>query len=139
MSSQGRYAVLTCTPHFNSDTDNPWVTKENDKEKVLHYWFNPEKKQTLLEVAEGIEAWLLQEYEVVIKQEKAHFSGSLCVKVKSSEYHIAINTMEINGIHYDRETMAIKYATECLHDEQPIILKAKTEGGYSLALCCSIL
>ena len=136
MTSQ---AILTCTPHFNHDIDKPLVAKEKDKEKELHYWFNPGKKHTLLEVAEAIEAWLLQEYEAVIQQKGAEFSGSLCVKVKSTEYRVTISTMEISGIHYDREAMAIKYATECLHDGQPITLKAEAQGGYSLALCCNIL
>ena len=136
MSSQ---AMLTCNPHFNHNIDNPWVTKEKEKENVLHYWFNPGKKHTLLEVAEAIELWLLQEYEEVIKQKNAQFSGSLCVKVKSTEYHSTINTMEISGIYYDREAMAIKYAAECFHDGQPITLKAEVQGGYSVTLCCNIL
>ena len=53
------YSTTVCTPHFKPDAEKPWVTKEN--KESIHFWFNPYKTQTLLEVAESIEAWDLRE------------------------------------------------------------------------------
>ena len=52
-----------------------------------------------------------------------------------NEQHMTITRMEICGDFYDRETMAVKHASNCLHDAKPIA--DKTCGG--LGMRCTIL
>jgi len=127
---------VTCIPHFKPDTEKPWVTSESNV--LMHYWFNPGKKQTLLEVAESIEAWALHEYEEEITQTKAYMDSTCCtccIIVNYNEFHMTINKMDIRGVTYDHEAMATK-SNDCLHNEEPIILRAEAHGGISM---CTIL
>ena len=127
------YGSITCTPHLKLDADNPWVTKESSvhgKEEV-HYWFNPGKAHTLLQAAETIEVWLTRQ----------HIQHVQNLNVKTTEYHLTINTMEIRGVPYDRQTMAGTYANEHLRSEEPITLHVQSTGGVVkiTSLCCTIL
>ena len=54
----------------------PWVTKETTE--LLHYWFNSRITQTLLEVAETIEAWATREHKEEIQQTKASINKMSC-------------------------------------------------------------
>ena len=139
-SSHVGYGTVTCTPHCKPDAENPWVTKET--KELIHYWFNPGKIQTLLEVAETIEAWATREYEEEAKQAKASMNAvpcSCCIVIKDNEFHATITKMEIRGVSYNREEMAHKYARDCLHDAEPVTLKAEARGGMTVQPCCTIL
>jgi len=128
---------VTCTPHFKSDAEKPWVTRESGV--LIHYWFNPGKTETLLEVAECIEAWALHEYEEEIKQTKTNLTSTwslhCCAIINYSKYQVTINKMDIRGVTYDREAMAIKTVNDCLRDEEPITLRAEACGGVSVIPC----
>ena len=52
---------MSFTPHFKPDGEKSWVMRESATS--LHYWLNPEKGQTLIEVVEQIEEWILNDYE----------------------------------------------------------------------------
>ena len=133
--SRVQYDTVTCTPHVKPDAEKPWVTKESNK--ILHFWFDPRKTQTLLEAAEAIEAWAVCEYEKEKEQFKASIdnvpscSGCCVAGVSDNEYHLTIIKMEIRGESYDREAMAVKYTNELLRDAEPITLR--TAEGHENA------
>ena len=127
------HTSITCTPHFKSDAEKPWIIKETST--LIHYWFNPGKPHTLLEVAEAIEVWVVSEYAEDIKQAKAIYDSSCCIKANYTEPQATIYKMEIRGVSYDRETMAVKYTNECLHDEEPITVRAESRGGVTVTPC----
>ena len=54
---------VTCTPHCKYDVEKPWVTKEvvgyhPEYIQSYHYWFNPNKRETVQQVAVNIETWV---------------------------------------------------------------------------------
>lgn len=106
-------AVLVCTPHFKYDIEYPHVTKESQSQ--IHCWFNPYKRQTLLEIAKSIEVQLVNEYQEMIK-------GQTCTCC-FGDYHINITSMNIQAIKYDRRAMATKTTLECLSNEEPFTMK----------------
>lgn len=136
-SHQTVYTIVTCTPHFKSDADNAWVTR--DGYTSIHYWFNPGKAQTLLEVLETIEAWTTRENEQ-IAQNISQANNSF-VKVKHSGVLQTFTTMEIRGVTYDRDTMAGKYVSDCFHDGEPITLRGQAQSKITVksGICCTIL
>lgn len=106
---------LCCTPHFKPDAEKPWVTRESASS--LHYWFNPEQGQTLLEVVEQIEAWIHQDYQETLQRRG---------------YTMNILNMEIRGVKYNREELATKTTRENLHNEEPFTLRFRGgQGGES--------
>ena len=110
---------LCCTPHFKPDAEKPWVTKESVSS--LHYWYNPEKGQTLLEVAEQIEAWMRYDFEETLQT--------------TARYNMNILSMEIRGVKYTREELATKTASETLDNEEPFTLRIRgRQGGPCLIL-----
>ena len=100
---------LCCTPHFKPDAEKPWVTKESVSS--LHYWYNPEKGQTLLEVVEQIEAWMRYDFEDTLQT--------------TVSYNMNILSMEICGVKYTREELATKTASESLCNEEPFTLRIR--------------
>ena len=76
MSFYVGYSTATCASHFKPDAEEPWVTKET--KELMHYWFNPRRTQTLLEVAETIEAWAICEYNEEIQHVKASIINKMC-------------------------------------------------------------
>ena len=108
---------LCCTPHFKPDAEKPWVTRESASS--LHYWYNPEKGQTLLEVVEQIEAWIRYDYEETVQT--------------TARYNINILSMEIRGVKYTREELATKTASETLRNEEPFTLRI--HGGQRGPSC----
>ena len=140
--SRVQYGTATCTPHVKPDAEKPWVTKESNT--ILHFWFDPRKTQTLLEVAEAIETWAVNEYQKETKQ----FEGSIdnvpcclrcCIQINDNEYHATITEMEIRGESYDREAMATKYTNELLRDAEPITLRTENHGNTPVKVRCTIL
>ena len=107
---------ISCTPHFKSDADNSWVTKESHV--LIHYWFNPAKGGTLLQVAEGIEDWARRDYSEQVRQ--SPMAGCF-----GSSYNLVINTMEIRGVAYDRPVMQNYTIQDTLHDEEPFTLRIR--------------
>ena len=103
--SHGRLSI-SCTPHFKHDAEKPWVTKESASS--MHYWFNPEKEQTLIEVVEQIEEWIRYDFAEV---------------TQNHNYHMGVQSMEIRGINYTREELANKTTGGYLHDEEPFTLR----------------
>ena len=108
---------LCCTPHFKPDAEKPWVTKESVSS--LHYWYNPEKGQTLLEVVEQIEAWMRYDFEETLQT--------------TARYNMNILSMEIRGVKYTREELATKTASETLRNEEPFTLRIR--GGQRGPSC----
>ena len=138
--SQVGYSTVTCTLHFKPDAETPWVTKESNI--LIHYWFNPRRIQTLLEVAETIEAWASREYTEEIQQTKASINEMCCcfrccLCIDFNEIRATVTKMEIRGISYDRGTMALEYDSDCFHDAEPITLKIETCGNITICQCCT--
>ena len=105
--SNGRMSI-SCTPHFKHDAEKPWVTKESASS--MHYWFNPEKEQTLIEVVKQIEEWIRYDFaEVTLNRMR--------------NYHMGVQNMEIRGINYKREELANKTTGGNLRDEEPFTLR----------------
>ena len=109
---------LCCTPHFKHDAEKPWVTKESASS--LHYWYNPEKGQTLLEVVEQIEAWIRYDFEETLQT--------------TARYNMNILSMEIRGVKYTHEELATKTASETLRNEEPFTLRIRGGQGGSSCL-----
>ena len=113
--AQVAYSSVTCTPHFKQDADKPWVTRES--QVLVHFWFNPDRTQTLLQVAESIEAWAQNDYQQQLQQAPlACCAGS---------YSIIINNMEIRGTTYDRQAFATLYTINILHNEEPFTMRVR--------------
>ena len=106
---------VSCTPHFKPDAETPWVTKESITS--VHYWFNPEKRQTLLEVVEQIEGWINHDFEETTKEIEPLCESCFC------SYSINIRNIEIRGVKYNREALATKTTFESLCNEEPITLR----------------
>ena len=64
---------------------------------------------------------------------------SCCIVIRYNELHVTITKMEIRGVSYGREEMAVKYARDCFHDAEPVTLKAEAHGGMTVQPCCTIL
>ena len=112
----GRMSI-SCTPHFKSDAERPWVTRESVTS--LHYWYNPEKEQTLLEVAEQIERWIHYDYEALVPRKTGLFAS----------YAMNILSMEIRGVEYDRQALAIKTTRDSYRNEEPFTIRFDTKHG----------
>ena len=112
---------LNCTPHFKFDTEKSWVTKESASS--LHYWFNPEKGVTLLEVVEQIEGWTHHDFEETLQINP----GPL--PVCGSGYNMNILSMEIRGVKYNREDLATMTTNDNLHNEEPFTLRFRGMRG----------
>ena len=110
---------ISCTPHFKSDAVSPWVTRESVTS--LHYWFNPQKEQTLLEVAEHIEKWIRYDYLSLEPWNVGFYYN----------YNMEILCMEIRGVKYDREVLAGITTSENFHNEEPFTLRYKSWHGSS--------
>lgn len=119
---------ISCTPHFIPDAEKPWVTRESTTS--LHYWFNPENRQTLMEVVEQIEAWSSYDFEEIVKNLEnvtdCCFSG----------YTMNIMNMEIRGVKYNREVLATKTTSECFCNEETFTLRYRSRR---VAPICTIL
>ena len=87
---------------------------------LIHYWFNPAKGGTLLQVAEGIEDWAHRDYNEQVRQ-----SPMACC-FACSKFDLVINTMEIRGVIYDRQVMQNHTIQDTLHDEEPFTLRIRT-------------
>ena len=109
---------ISCTPHFVPDAESPWVTKESLTS--MHYWFNPENKQTLLQVVEQIEAWASHDYQVTLR----NIGG----------YTMNIMNMEIRGVMYNRDVLAGKTTNEYFRNEETFTLRFRPRGN-ALASC----
>jgi len=104
--------LVTCTPHFKSDVENPWVTRES--KILLHYWFDPDKTKTLLQVAENIEAWAVGDYQVQVQQ------TNICCPPR---FHLYISYVEIRGRTYGRQEMATLSTSRALYDNEPFNMR----------------
>ena len=102
------YTALTCTPHFKYDTKDPYITKEGDSH--IHCWFNPDKTQTLSQLAACIEAQLLDEHQEAMKQN----SCACCY----GPGEFTVTSMEVGGSTHDCQAMATKITLECLSNEE---------------------
>ena len=111
---------ISCTPHCKHDAEKPWVTKESASS--MHYWFNPEKEQTLIEVVEQIEEWIRYDVEEV---------------TLNRNYRMGVQSMEIRGINYTREELANKTTGGNLRDEEPFTLRINSMHAAT-APCCII-
>ena len=120
---------ISCTPHFKPDVEKPWVTREYAT--LIHYWFNPEKRQTLLEVVEEIEAWTSYDYEETLRK-LDNTTPSCCFP----GYNMNIRNLEIRGVKYDREALAIKTTSESFCNEEPFTLRYRSKR---VAPLCTIL
>ena len=112
----GRMSI-SCTPHFKPDAERPWVTRESVTS--LHYWYNPEKEQTLLEVAEQIERWIHHDYEALVSRRTGLFPV----------YAMNILSMEIRGVEYDRQALATKTTRDSYRNEEPFTIRFDTKQG----------
>jgi len=121
--AQVSIVTISCTPHFKFDAENAWVTK--DSHTAIHYWFNPDQIQTLLQVAESIENWAVNDY----KQQAAQASGC------AGKYAININSMQVRGTTYDRQAMASCQVSDKLSNEEPFNLSVRS----SVTASCVIL
>ena len=118
---------VSCTPHFKPDAEAPWVTK--DSITSFHYWFNPEKRQNLLEVIELIEGWVYHDFSETAQEIEPVSKSCFCA------YSISIRSIEIRGIKYNREALASKTTFESLCNEEPFTLRLHS----SRTACCAIL
>ena len=119
---------ISCTPHFKPDAEKPWVTRESTTS--LHYWFNPEKRQTLIEVVEQIEAWSSYDFEELVKN--LENVPSCCF----SGYTMNIKHIEIRGVKYNREVLATKTTSESFCNEEPFTVRYRSRR---VAPICTIL
>ena len=97
---------ISCTPHFKHDAEKPWVTKESVSS--MHYWFNPEKEQTLIAVVEQIEEWIRFDFAQVSQ---------------NPNYVMGVQSMEIRGVNYTLDELANKTTGENFRDEEPFTLR----------------
>jgi len=104
---------ISCTPHFIPDAESPWVTKESLTS--MHYWFNPENNQTLIQVVEQIEAWARHDYQETLRD----FRG----------YTINIVNVEIRGVMYNRDVLATKTTNEYFRNEETFTLRSYPGGN----------
>lgn len=118
---------VSCTPHFKPDAESPWVTKESITS--VHYWFNPEKRQTLLEVVEQIEGWIYHDFSETAQEIEPVCKSCFCA------YSINIWSMEIRGVKYNRETLRRKTTFESLCNEEPFTLRLQSRRIG----CCTVL
>ena len=109
---------ISCTLHFKSDAEKPWVTKESISS--IHYWFNPEKEveQTLIEMVEQIEAWMDYDYRETLQKSYA-----------THGYVMNILNMEICGVKYTHEELATMVTIKYIHNEEPFTLRYHARDG----------
>ena len=105
----GNNIHLALTPHFKPDTENSYVTREYHL--MIHYWFNPGKTETLLDVIENIEDWVVKEFEEKNMDIQYCYSGN---------YTFTVQHLEMQGTRYYRQEMSTLDAVTVLHDKQPI-------------------
>ena len=129
--SQVTVISITCTPHFKHDAENAWVTREG--QGSIHYWFNPDKIKTLLEMAESIEAWSLNDFQ---QQAGQVAMPCPCCKPPSVDYSLTINSMEIRGRTYDRQAMASCEVSSTIHNEEPFNISVRSSTRVAV---CTIL
>jgi len=120
---------ISCTPHFIPDAESPWVTRESVTS--MHYWFNPEKNQTLFEVVEQIEAWAHYDFEETLRNLEREVPGC-CF----AGYTMNIMNMEIRGIKYNREVLAAKTTNDFFHNEETFTLRFRSRR---VAPTCTVL
>jgi len=115
----GNNLPFTLIPHFKPDTETSYITSEYHR--IIHYWFNPDKVETLLNVIEDIEDWFVKEFEDKNLDIKPCCSGT---------YTITMQYLEVQGARCYRQEMSTLDAVTVLHDKQPIIMIANAHA------CC---
>ena len=98
---------------------------------MIHYWFNPDKMETLLQVIENIEAWVVKEVE------DKNYSIPYCY---CGEYTFTVVYLEMLGTRYYRQEMSDLDAATILHDKQPFMMIANVlVPCYSEDCWCTIV
>ena len=124
----GTPSSVNCTPHFKPDAEKPWVTRESPT--FIHYWFNPEKEQTLIEVVEQIEAWIHYDWTEIWPNRRYMRENPLG--------YMTAHSMEIRGVKYTREELANKTTRENFRNEEPFTLRfnpGREDVGPSTSSC----
>jgi len=125
----GNNIRLTLTPHFKPDTENSYVSRENHR--MIYCWFNPGKVETLLNVIEHIEDWVVKEFEEKNMDIQYCYSGN---------YTFTVQYLEEQGTRYYRQEMSTLDAVTVLHDKQPINMIATAHAScYTAGTCCTII
>jgi len=97
-----QFATLTCIPHINYEARNRrvWITKDwNPRDsQTIDCYFDPLTIRTLLQVAENIEYLLTKFYQQ--QSQQASLTGWF-----AGNYRITINSIEVCGKAYDRQSM----------------------------------
>ena len=125
----GNDLFLSLIPHFKSDIETSYVTREY--QVMFHYWFNPDKMETLLKVIENIEAWVVKDFE------DKNYSIPYCY---CGEYTFTVVYLEMLGTRYYRQEMSDLDAATILHDKQPFMMIANAlVSCYSEDCWCTIV
>ena len=107
---------VTVTAHAKLDAENSWITRDADVTgNAIHYWYNPNQEQTLLQVVETIEEWAHNDYQHQIEQHPC--PCCFC------SYNLCINNLEARGRNYDRQAMAANAANKAIHDGEPFTIR----------------
>lgn len=96
--------TVTCTPHFKSDAEQPWVVQEGVG--VISLWMHPDSNMTLEDVAALIESFASSQ----VDQRMINYSGR-------------IHNATFRGQTIVREQMSARLARDYVRDGEPFNLR----------------